>query len=211
MLYSALGNSFTPSENGSITKVSFYVKRINNPIGNLIAYIYRATLVGSNYIPLDNPVGTGIIAESNLLDMEDLIAVYNLEEFTLTSPLPVTTDSVYVAQMVVHDATLLNEDNCVFILGWASTGNCTGNGSTYDADGGWVGRDIDLSLLVDAGVTRLYTCAEGIASGSLKDVHPPRILTIISSLPSVGIHGWDSDNEGYVKGKVDSDGILQTS
>jgi len=145
---SAVGQSVTPTKRCKLTKVRFYVGRIGSPQGILVARLYKGDESGK---PIDDPVNSGILAQSNDFSISDLtMGGADPEEFIFseTQQYIMEKEKTYVVQLLVLSATMLDASNYVFLEG---CDDCvSGNASAYQYSA-WVSiTDEDLVIYVYA-------------------------------------------------------------
>jgi len=219
MAFSAVGQSFTMSGNASLGKVEFYINKTGSPTGKLIVRMYAGEVDDNNrIIPTDNPVNTGILAFSALLNFNVIDNLYRWEEFVFSGiqQYSLEDEQVYVFQLIIYESEDVDVTNNIHVWGTIDPTCCTGNESGYTSST-WTSYAYDVSMRVyDTDDNLIYECDQtGCAGGygydSLREVHPSITPLIVKSLPPLTLEGWESVGEEYLKGKVSSSGVISTS
>jgi len=219
VVLSSVGQSFTLNSNATLGYVKFVTYRgglNNNPVGYLIARLYRGIVSGSGVIPLDDPANSGILAKSDSVDMEELTGVtWDTFTFSGAQQYNLILGLKYIIQVAVLSATVLDASNNVWVRG--PSVNCvTGVESVYYSSAWHTYANYDVCIQVfDTEDNLLYECPlSGCAAYGhdiLDTVHPEISVINIPRLQRYGAHGWNGSAEEFKRVKVTELGVLDTS
>jgi len=163
MALSACGQSFTLASDAILGYVKFVTYRggvDNLPVGFLVARLYRGVAFGGGIIPDDDPVNSGILAESNPVDMETLTGWWNTFTFSGSQQYTLEAGVTYVIQVEVLSATVLDATNNVWVQG--PNVNCVVGVESYYNTITWLtATTYDVCVQVfDTGDNLLYECPD---------------------------------------------------
>lgn len=146
--FSDVGQCFTTPNNGKqykITKVKFHVGKSFSPVGVLVARLYALSGVyGASGIPLDNPLDSGILAESEEIAMESIgIAGLFTFNFFGTQQYLMRPNTNYCIVISCKSASLIDGSNFI-TLGVDTSGEHGGNSIGYRQSDWkyWVAYDV---------------------------------------------------------------------
>lgn len=199
MVLSSVGQSFTINSDATLGYVKFVTYRggvNNNPKGFLIARLYHGVVSGSGIVPIDNPINFGILAVSNVVNMEDLTGVdWDTFTFSGSQQYNLKADVVYVIQVAVLSATVLDSTNNVWVHG--PTSNCVAGVESVFFTGTWkTYASYDVCVQVyDINDNLLYECplTGCVAYGYdiLDTVHPRVIIIEVKNARTIANSEYD--------------------
>jgi len=145
---SAWGQSFTGIAGYSLTQAKFYLQKIGNPVGNLVAQLYALT---GTYGTDAKPTGP-VLAESDPVALAGISTSYGLVAFNFSIPYALANQN-YAIVCVAKNATTLDWYNYVNIGRDETAQAHSGNAIWYSGTTGWNATDYWDVIFYVLGVT----------------------------------------------------------